>query len=359
MSNIVIAAPGKNNKTTTRPLYQWDYGQILKFEGFSSLPEQYVVHFSNQSLSGDAVERLGDANGVDIPDALLQTGLPVYAWLYQHTGDADGESIYLVTIPVMARPRPTDQEATPQQVDAVDRAIQELNGAVDEAQAAQTAAEAAAQVAQSAAAGVSVYEFTAEIYQSNTLLSEARAADVIAAYDAGSAIRGRLLVDGKYYELYLSGVRTQDGKRWIFLSSIVEYSQFTKRYEVVAKEGNTYLTWFEHSLSNTATQFIIRCLYSNNTITADRALSEISNAYNRGEQVVVRLNTDNFTYATLPLVSYHWRRADNPPTTIIFSTIVPQSASLAYCYTLQIAGDSASSASPTWTYTRTSVSLTT
>ena len=52
--NIVQAVFTCGRTTKTRPLYQWDYGIILKFEGIE-LPPAYTVHFSNQNTNGEAV----------------------------------------------------------------------------------------------------------------------------------------------------------------------------------------------------------------------------------------------------------------------------------------------------------------
>lgn len=88
--NAVNAIVVPNGKSTTRPLYQWDYGQRLILLGYE-LPETYEVHFSNTE-DGTATIQIGDSTGVDIPDAYLTTGSDVWAWLYLHTGSADGET---------------------------------------------------------------------------------------------------------------------------------------------------------------------------------------------------------------------------------------------------------------------------
>ena len=131
-------------------MWQWDYGQILKLIGFD-LPENYIVHFANDPLVGDALVQIGNEDGVDIPDELLETGKPVYAWLYQHATDSDGETVYMITINVKQRPRPTDIEPTPAQVDVIDRAIATLNNAVLVTTSAEEAAIAAKESAEAAA----------------------------------------------------------------------------------------------------------------------------------------------------------------------------------------------------------------
>lgn len=113
----------------TTPLYQFDYGQILQILG-PNLPDAYEVHFSN-TPTGDAKTMIGDASGVVIPDEYLQSGEPVYAWVYLHQGADDGETEYHITIPVIRRARIVNQPPTPVQQDAISQAIALLNYAVD------------------------------------------------------------------------------------------------------------------------------------------------------------------------------------------------------------------------------------
>lgn len=150
ITNIVTAPISANRITKTRPLHQYDYGQVLKIVG-DDLPELYTVHFSNVLMDGEAIVEAGNADGVPIPDALLETGLTVYAWLYLHTGDSDGETVCTVIIPVIKRSKPTDEGHDPEKVDTLDRAITALDGAVEAAETAQRGAETAQQAAEEAA----------------------------------------------------------------------------------------------------------------------------------------------------------------------------------------------------------------
>ncbi len=134
-TNTVTAAFGASKVVRTRALYQWDYGQVLQFAGLD-LPDAYTVHFSNQGVGGEAKTMVGNADGVDIPDEYLTTGQAVYAWVFLHAGEDDGETVYAVVIPVVARPRPTEDEPTPQQQGLIDQAIAALNAGVEAAQEA-------------------------------------------------------------------------------------------------------------------------------------------------------------------------------------------------------------------------------
>ena len=113
----------------TSPLWQYDYGQILQIEGLE-LPPAYEVHFGN-SENGDSTTSIGNADGVVIPDAYLQSGENVYAWLYLHTGESDGETVYHIQIPVKKRAAITDQQPTPVQQDVITQTIAALDAAVE------------------------------------------------------------------------------------------------------------------------------------------------------------------------------------------------------------------------------------
>ena len=174
-TNIVTAAFGAFKMTRTRQLYQYDYGQILRFKGIE-LPATYTVHFSNQQIGGEAVKQVGNADGVLIPDAMLISGQNVYAWVFLHVGADDGETMYAVTIPVQQRPRPTEEEPTPVQQGLIEQAIAVLNAAVEQtgqdvvdtnaakeaAEAAQTAAEMAQGLAEDAQSAAEAAQSAAE-----------------------------------------------------------------------------------------------------------------------------------------------------------------------------------------------------
>ena len=134
-NNVVVASFATGNTVQTRPLYQWDYGQVLQFDGVT-LPEAHTVHFSNWFGIGCAKTQIGHADGVVIPDEYLITGLPVYAWVYLNTGAADGETVYAVTIPVIKRPKPVEDAPTPAQEGLIETAIAALNQGVSEVEAA-------------------------------------------------------------------------------------------------------------------------------------------------------------------------------------------------------------------------------
>ena len=126
--NVITVTVDGFSKITSCPLYQWDYGQILKIEGIT-LPGSYEVHFSQASANCTV---LGDSDGVQIPDAYLQIASDITAYLYLHQGEDDGETVYQITIPVIARPKPSNGAPTPVQVDVITQAIATLNTAIED-----------------------------------------------------------------------------------------------------------------------------------------------------------------------------------------------------------------------------------
>lgn len=125
MSNIVTALFNDTGRARTRPLYRYDYGQVLQING-ATLPETYEVHFSN-SVRDEAVTVTGNANGVEVPDACLMDGRPVYAWLYMHTGEDDGETVFHITIPVIDRSCPSGVAPTPVERNIAQEALNKAN----------------------------------------------------------------------------------------------------------------------------------------------------------------------------------------------------------------------------------------
>ena len=129
VGNVITANFRGTRITTTSPLWQYDYGQFLRFTGVS-LPDTYEVHFSNNKEFGQAKTSIGTAEGVLIPDEYLVTGKPVFAWIFLHVGEDDGETVYMAQIPVNKRSVPSDEAPTPQEQSAITQAIAALNSAV-------------------------------------------------------------------------------------------------------------------------------------------------------------------------------------------------------------------------------------
>jgi hypothetical protein len=136
---IVTYNPCGGSKTT--PLYQYDYGQELVFEGFD-LPSSFEVQFSNE-FQGESTTQIATDNICTIPDAYLLSGDNVYAWIFLHTGEDDGETTYYIEIPVMQRAEPTDVQPDPVEQDVITQTIAALNSAVSDAESYANSAESA------------------------------------------------------------------------------------------------------------------------------------------------------------------------------------------------------------------------
>jgi len=196
MNSITFARfAGERTLAVAGYLWQWDYGQVLKIEGLE-LPTEYEVHFSNTSETGTTVTVLGDKNGVNIPDALLETGNPIFAFIYLHDLETDGETEYKIKIPVRKRPHPDRVEPSPEQTDLITQAITALNQAVERTDASTEEASEAAELAQQAAATFKT---------DPTLTIEGMAADAKAVGDR-FANYGFSIIDGKLCVTYAKEV---------------------------------------------------------------------------------------------------------------------------------------------------------
>jgi len=113
----------------TTALFQWDYGQILLPTGVE-LPTAYEVHFAVPNTD-TTMTVIGGADGVAIPDELLQSSGQIVAYIYLHSGEDDGETEYKINIPVKARPQPSDYEPTPVQQDVITQTIGAVQSAMN------------------------------------------------------------------------------------------------------------------------------------------------------------------------------------------------------------------------------------
>lgn len=155
MTNIIAASFGGATVCRTAPAYQYDYGQLLTFPDLE-LPTAFECHFSNTER-GTSVTQIGANNVVTIPDTMFQTGAYIYAWVFLHTGEDDGETEYMAVIPILKRAQPTDDVPTPVEQSAITQAIAALNAAVEQTgeDVADAAASAAAALASEQAAAAS------------------------------------------------------------------------------------------------------------------------------------------------------------------------------------------------------------
>lgn len=131
-NNIIHAVFAGARSTTTRAARQWDYGQVLKIDDLS-LPDAYEVHFCSAGASTTETV-VATSNEVSIPDALLTVKKNVEVYIFLHSGEDDGETVYTVRIPVLARPEPSDIPPTPEEQSALTTAIAALQSATENVQ---------------------------------------------------------------------------------------------------------------------------------------------------------------------------------------------------------------------------------
>lgn len=62
-----------------------------------------------------------------IPDQFLINGEEIFAWIYLHYGQEDGQTAYMITIPVHSRAKPSDVPPTQQEQSALTKAISLFN----------------------------------------------------------------------------------------------------------------------------------------------------------------------------------------------------------------------------------------
>jgi hypothetical protein len=153
-NNILTVVFGPSRTGQTRKAYQYDYGMVLRFPELN-LPVAYEVHFANKETGVDSVTQIGGTDGVSVPDAMFVSGEPVHVWVYLHTGEDDGETVYKAVIPVVKRARPSDATPDPVQQSEIDQAIAALNAAVEQTSAdAESASESATAASNSASAAL-------------------------------------------------------------------------------------------------------------------------------------------------------------------------------------------------------------
>lgn len=117
MNNIITAVFEVLPSTRTRPVWQYNYGQILRIQGLQ-LPSAVEIHFALEEKSGDSVTRIGvtrdNVTDVPIPDSMLENDnigedYKIYAFVFL-TDDDSGETVRKISIPVTARSKPEAHE---------------------------------------------------------------------------------------------------------------------------------------------------------------------------------------------------------------------------------------------------------
>lgn len=146
--NVIVAAfDERTRRAVVGPLWQYDYGQILKFTGID-LPAAFEVHFSNDPRRGEASRVNGTPEtGVVIPSRYMTSGANVFAWLFLHTRNDDGGTKFEVEIQVRRKPPGADIVIPEDDIPEAQGIIADMTVAANAAREAKLAAEAAAEAA--------------------------------------------------------------------------------------------------------------------------------------------------------------------------------------------------------------------
>ena len=130
MGNIKATFAQGMTEATVHGLHQWDYGRMLEISCID-LPTIIEVHFACVGMA-DAIVRVGEAQlgtvTVAIPDICLEQAAPITAWVY-YTDDDGGRTALTITLPIIARARPS-RDYNPEDVQD---SFAELERAVNEA----------------------------------------------------------------------------------------------------------------------------------------------------------------------------------------------------------------------------------
>lgn len=175
MNNIIIVKLDSTYTAVYSGIWQWNYGQILRFQG-GNLPKVVEVHFSLQNKGGDSITRIGTtidgATDVPIPDSFLENGgraqdYKIYAFIYLDDGTA-GNTEYKIEMSVKSRPKP-EVPGTPEEPELFRETVKAVNDAADRAEQAEQNAKASAIEAGKYAASASESAVAAEKTKEDTL----------------------------------------------------------------------------------------------------------------------------------------------------------------------------------------------
>lgn len=183
--NIVVAHFGHHNRVVmTDTLYQYDYGQQLKIEGITALPQTFQAHFSNVQHGGVSITVTGINGMVDVPNSLLMTGKRVYCWIYV-TETGSGETVYQILMPVQSRPMPEYYDV--EDVGVFDSVVNQVAGYAATATTGATSATASATAAAGSEAAAAASASAAANSAENAAASEANAEASASAAQASDA----------------------------------------------------------------------------------------------------------------------------------------------------------------------------
>lgn len=132
MSHLIIARFESSESVKTDPVYQWNYGQVLRIQGIN-LPSAVEVHFSIPT-SPEAKIRIGttkdNVTDVVIPDTMLEQEETVSAYVYL-TDEDSGTTTYTIRVPIKSRAKPEAFDP-PETKDIFEQALAQLCTDLDE-----------------------------------------------------------------------------------------------------------------------------------------------------------------------------------------------------------------------------------
>lgn len=132
--NIVVALLSSVHRSvTTKAAYQYSYGMVLKIEGVD-LPGSYEAHISN-SAHGTSKTIIGHRDTIKLYDEYFVSGDNIWIWIFLHSGEDDGETVYQIIIPILKRSMIGDEPPTPVEQTAIEEAIASLNSGVERVEA--------------------------------------------------------------------------------------------------------------------------------------------------------------------------------------------------------------------------------
>ncbi len=150
MPNVITAIFNKKAPDVdTAPIYQYNYGQILRIEGLD-LPPAVEIHFSLDSKRGTSITRIGNTRDgiteVAIPDPFLEAeqeeNYTLYAFIFL-VDETSGTTEKVIRTKVQVRPKP-EVPGQPNEKGLFEDVVNSVNDAATRAKTSETAAAASA-----------------------------------------------------------------------------------------------------------------------------------------------------------------------------------------------------------------------
>lgn len=121
-------------KYQTMPRFQYDHGLVLRIHGQPDTTGTIEAQFTNVKLSttlnvpGNMID---DYAEFDIPASIMMFSRNALAYVY-FTNSTQGRTVLEVEIPIIPRPKPSEFNYTPEQIQGYQQLLDTLNNAIDE-----------------------------------------------------------------------------------------------------------------------------------------------------------------------------------------------------------------------------------